>query len=153
MVVLIQIWPGTYNVSVVADGYVDAAAEVIVINNDAITDDVDFALIEIAYPVTDVVATLVGDSIQIQWVANTNRAFIEYNLYRKTNLQEVLPFEDDELIGTTTGVILHDNTWNAEGFKAGVYSWYVVAIYENGNLSDPIYSNTLDSDMITHSRC
>ena len=90
----LTIWPGEYSVSVVADGFVDAAAEVIVINNDAITENVNFQLVEIAYPVTDVVATLVGDSIQIQWVANTNRAFIEYNLYRKTNLQEVLPLED-----------------------------------------------------------
>ena len=142
------IWPGTYNLTVVADGYVDAAAEAVVIDNDALTT-IDFAMVEIPYAVSNVVATVVGDSIEVTWAANVNRAFDEYNLYRKANLQEGSLFEVDELIGTTTGLVLHDNAWDAEDFKAGVYSWYVVAVYDAGNLSDPIYSNTLDKDMLT----
>ena len=50
------IWPGTYNLTVVADGYDAAAAEAVVIDNDALTT-IDFAMVEIPYAVSNVVAT------------------------------------------------------------------------------------------------
>jgi hypothetical protein len=54
---------------------------------------------------------------------------------------------DLEFLGLTLDTLFNDNTWGS--VEAGVYKWGVVAVYDEDNNSEVVFSNCLDKDMVT----
>ncbi|MDD4372439.1 MAG: choice-of-anchor J domain-containing protein [Bacteroidales bacterium] len=70
------------------------------------------------------------------------RELFGYEVYRTT-----CETGDLQFLGLTLDTLFNDNTWG--GLEAGVYKWGVVAVYDEDNLSEMVFSNCLDKDMIT----
>ncbi|MBZ0243377.1 MAG: choice-of-anchor J domain-containing protein, partial [Bacteroidales bacterium] len=70
------------------------------------------------------------------------RALFGYEVYRTTCETGELQF-----LGLTLDTLFNDNTWGA--VESGMYKWGVVALYDEDNPSETVFSNCLDKDMIT----
>jgi hypothetical protein len=70
------------------------------------------------------------------------RELFGYEVYRTT-----CEAGDLQFLGLTLDTLFNDNTWG--GLEAGVYKWGVVAVYDEDNLSEMVFSNCLDKDMVT----
>ncbi|MBW6492190.1 MAG: carboxypeptidase regulatory-like domain-containing protein, partial [Lentimicrobium sp.] len=139
-----DVFAGTYNISVAANGYISAEETGIAVAYGA-TQTTDFMLFETAYPVAVVTASVFGENILIQYSfdpAANARALVEFQIWRK---KSYLPGAM-EMIGTTSQMQFVDFGWSMQDW--GVYKWYVVAVYDL-NQSDPVASNPIDKDMFT----
>ncbi|MBZ0243009.1 MAG: choice-of-anchor J domain-containing protein, partial [Bacteroidales bacterium] len=70
------------------------------------------------------------------------RGLFGYEVYRTTCETGALQF-----LGLTLDTLFNDNTWGT--VPSGMYKWGVVALYDEDNPSETIFSNCLDKDMIT----
>jgi len=139
-----EVFAGTYDISVMADGYITAEETGVAVAYGA-TTTVDFTLYEVAYPVAVVTASELDENVLIEYsfdAGAADRALVEFQIWRQ---KAYLP-ASMELIGTTTQMQFVDFEWNIQEW--GVYKWYVVAVYEL-NQSEPVASNSLDKDMFT----
>jgi hypothetical protein len=139
-----EVFAGTYDITVAADGYNNAEQTGIAVAYGA-TATIDFMLFETAYPVAVVTASEFDENILIEWSfdpAAGARALVEFQVWRE---KTYLP-GSFEMIGTTSQFQFVDFDWSLQDW--GVYKWYVVAVYDL-NQSDPVASNTIDKDMNT----
>ena len=135
---------GTYNVAVSASGYISQSLTGVAVAYGATVTN-NYQLIETAFPVASVTASLFGDNILIEYTFDPetgNRALVEFQIWRE---KSYLP-GSMEMIGTTSQYQFVDFDWDLQSW--GVYKWYVVAVYDL-NQSVPVASNPIDKDMNT----
>jgi len=89
---------------------------------------------------SDVVNTSPSASLPAYADGNT-RGIVSYDVYRNKVYQP----ETAILVGNTIQMDFIDFEWGIQDW--GVYQWSVVVNYDAGQMSDPTYSNTLETDM------
>jgi hypothetical protein len=136
---------GEYNMTIVAEGYLDgAAADVAVVYNTTTTENV--VLSEIPYALANVVATeLDDDEVHLEWTFEAStRELVDFTVFRGLWNQDFAAFTE---VGSTTQTQFVDYDWGVQ--TSGVYRWAVVANYSLSQ-SVPVFSAPLlDKDMET----
>ncbi|KQC09309.1 MAG: hypothetical protein APR54_12980 [Candidatus Cloacimonas sp. SDB] len=134
----------TYTLAIDYDGYdlyIDDNVEV----GENNVDLGDIILIEIPYPVTDVIAEENHDgNALITWIEPSNTRLLEfYNLHRFLNGDQDNPENWIEIATDITDTSFIDTSWPVT--ETGVYRYAVTAIYTNGVEADPGFSNVMDN--------
>ncbi len=133
---------GLYDITITKAGYVSQN------ENDAlVTYDVDntrnYFLTEETNPVTDEIrAFFVGDNVEINWDARSDRSLLSYNVYRVNCYDET----QSVFLGSTVDKTFTDHNWSTLPY--GTYKWGIEVVYDAGT-SPMAYSNCLDKDMLT----
>lgn len=136
---------GVYDIDVTAAGYdaAEALAEA------CPTAGLNFALVEEAYPVTNVVAVEESASvIEVTWDLPASKELVNFDVERVLTTINEAYVGSTTVVGNTTGAILLDEDWDAAALVPGVYQWQVRANYTDTQ-SEWVLSNKIDRDMYT----